>query len=126
MSLKILLFSLLFISSQGVFGQMKRSAYGKFYGTIPSYELSSGKESFITAASNISVQISKTQIFINIGQQHYKGTWRLLMQTKAYYLIEAITESPAPERILIYKKGKKMLREGVSPQPDVMLTKIKD
>jgi hypothetical protein len=33
--------------------------------------------------------------------------------------------SSATERVLIYKKGKKIVREGIRPQPDVMLKKKK-
>jgi hypothetical protein len=49
-----------------------------------------------------------------------------LFDTKSYYLLEVKLENQfAPERLMVYKKGKKIIREGIRPQPDALLLKQK-
>ena len=125
MTHKLVLF-LLFISFYFVpFAQMKRSAYGIYKGKIDSYSIGKSDNVIQVDQINIEIQILKGQIFIFIGNQKYEGTYSILLQTKFYYLVEAKTDSKAPERLMVYKNERKILREGISPQPNAILVKMR-
>lgn len=125
MAQKLVLF-LLFISVYFIpFTQMKRSAYGMYKGKIDSYSVGKANDMLEVEETNIEIQLLKDQIFIFLGTQKYEGTYRILLETKIYYLVEASTGSLAPERLMVYKNERKILREGISPQPNAILEKIR-
>lgn len=109
-----------------VAAQVKKSHFGTYTGKIGSYEINTGMERVEVTEADISIELGATSLTLKIGNSAINGTWKLILETKTYYLIEAKMEKQAaPEKILIYKKRKKLFREGIRPQPDVMLTKQK-
>lgn len=123
MTTKLLLF-ILFISSYSVpFAQLKKAAYGIYEGKIESYAIGELNEDVEIDATNIEIHLFKDYIFLFLGDQKYVGNWKVLLETKVYYLVEAQTNSEAPERLMVYKKERKILREGISPQPNAVLMK---
>lgn len=102
---------------------MNRSCFGTYKGKIDGYSIGKSNELIQVAPSSIEIQIMKGPIFIFVDDQKYEGTWKVLLETKVYYLVEAQTKSNAPERLMVYKKERKILREGISPQPNVILKK---
>jgi hypothetical protein len=114
----------LFLHSN-VSAQVKKSYFGKYVGTIAAYEMSAGaSERIQIGTSAIEIQLSDKEIVVVIGMKTNKGTWTLVSENKTNFVIEGkMDNSSATERILIYKKGKKIVREGIRPQPDVMLKK---
>lgn len=119
-----LLFFSFFLQSIA-FGQLKKSLYGKYTGNIPAYEINTGTENIAVSKAPISIQLTSKTLALQIGNQSFTGTWKLLFEAKGYYVIEGeIDNQAATERIIIYKKGKKISREGLRPQPDAMLKKV--
>lgn len=110
-----------------VTAQVKKSYLGKYVGTIAAYEMSVGaSERIQIGTSAIEIQLSATEIVIVIGTKTNKGIWTLFSENKTNFVIEGkMDNTAAKERILIYKKGKKIVREGIRPQPDVMLKKVR-
>lgn len=108
--------------------QLKKSFFGKYSGTIGAYEMSLGKNDRIQVESSpVEIQLSPKEIVFIIGAKTYTGTWSLIQENKTTFVIEGKMDNLAvKERILIYKKGKKIVREGILPQPDVMLKKVKN
>lgn len=106
--------------------QLKKSYYGTYQGNIPGYEINTGVEKFKVAAAPIEIQVSATGLQVKIGNQEMKGTWSLLLEAKPYFVLVGKMENQvAQERIIVYKKGRKISREGIRPQPDAMLEKVK-
>ncbi len=123
MSYKFILF-LIFVGFNSIsISQMKRSCFGTYIGKIEGYSLGKSNELIQIDPTAIKIQILKGAIFVFIDDQTYEGTWQVLLETKKYYLVEASTNSKAPERLMVYKKERKILREGISPQPNVTLKK---
>lgn len=125
MQQKLILFFLFVSLNFAAFAQIKRSCFGTYKGKIESYSIGKSDELVQVNPTNIEIQILKNQIFLFLGDQKYEGTWKILLETKVYYLIEANTNSQAPERLMVYKRERKILREGISPQPNVVLEKIR-
>lgn len=119
LTLLILFLSIYFAS----FTQLKKAAYGIYEGKIESYAIGELNEQIEIDASQMEIHLFKDYIFLFVGDQKYVGNWKVLLETKVYYLVEASTNSMAPERLMVYKKERKILREGISPQPNVVLNK---
>jgi hypothetical protein len=106
--------------------QLKKSTFGTYLGEIPTYELNTGFNQIPVESVAISIVLSASSIEINTGKLNQIGTYSILFDTKSYYLLEVKLENQfAPERLMVYKKGKKIIREGIRPQPDALLLKQK-
>ncbi len=108
------------------FGQIKKKLLGVYEGKVPTYELNTGTDLIQVKEATIQVDLTAIGLSITVGNQKKMGTYNIVLDTDSYYVLEAILENQAaPERILLYKKGKKLSREGLTPQPDALLVKMK-
>lgn len=119
----VLLF--LFVSSNS-FSQLKKNTLGTYTGTISGYEINTGQQFLQVSSTPIEVQVSKDSLIVQIGTSTLRGTYEILLDKSDYYvLVGTMRDQLASERIVLYKKGKKLSREGIQPQPDAMLSKKK-
>jgi hypothetical protein len=106
--------------------QLKKSYLGTYEGKIPAYDMQVGSQRIAVGETVIQIQLTAKDVQLKMGAANLHGTWKVLLETKMYFVLEALMENQlAPERILVYKKGKKMSREGIRPQPDALLFKLK-
>jgi len=125
---KVLLFFLLLVNftvlSQTSKG-LKKRFLGTYAGFISSYELKTPTPIFVDSVG-IKITIEKEQISFSIGTHQYSGSYKLLLETKKYIVLECTIENQmATERIMVYKRGKHLSRDGLFPQPNAELFKIK-
>ena len=125
---KVLLFFLLLVNftvlSQTTKG-LKKRFLGTYAGFISSYELKTPTPIFVDSVE-IKITIEKEQISFSIGTHQYSGSYKLLLETKKYIVLECTIENQmATERIMVYKRGKHLSRDGLFPQPNAELFKIK-
>lgn len=122
----MLLISLTILMTFQCAAQLKKAHLGQYAGEIGSYEISTGQELFTIQPVAVHLELGTDSLYLQIGNQHFRGTHELLLETKTYILLEAtLAGQTAPERIVVYKKGKKISREGIKPQPDAILRKVK-
>lgn len=104
--------------------KLKRRCLGTYVGNMPSYLLDSGKEVINVESTEITVQLSKDAISFDIGRFHMSGNYRIIFKNKDYWVLDATVDGQLQsERITVYKKQKKIIREGVYPQPNATLEK---
>lgn len=125
---KVLLFFLLLVNltvlSQTT-NDLKKRFLGTYTGFIGSYELKTPTLIFVDSVE-IQITIEKGLVSFSIGPNHYSGKYKLLLETKKYIILEcAIENLIATERIMVYKRGKRLSRDGLFPQPNAELFKIK-
>ncbi len=107
--------------------ELKKKFQGTYEGAIPAYQLDSGKEIVDVDLTPIQIQITDKNIFLQIGKNKLSGTYTIMFEAKTYFLLDCRIENQlAGERIVVYKKGKKISRDGLFPQPSVQLEKTKD
>lgn len=107
--------------------ELKKKFQGTYEGAIPSYQLDSGKEIVDVDLTPIQIQITDKNVFLQIGKNKLSGTYTIMFEAKTYFLLDCrIDNQLAGERIVVYKKGKKISRDGLFPQPSVQLEKTKD
>jgi hypothetical protein len=121
---------LFFLGSQ-VFSQkpvvLKSKFFGTYKGEIASFQMDSGKELVDVDSSMIAVTIADSTVEIAVGKNQLKGKYTVMFEAKTYYLLDCKIEGQlAGERIVVYKKGKKISRDGLYPQPSATLSRSKD
>lgn len=104
--------------------ELKSKYFGKYNGEISAFELDAGKELIDIEATSITVEIKKSEVTFTIGRNVLQGTYKVLFEAKKYYLLDCTMENQlAGERIVVYKKGSKISRDGLYPQPNAFLYK---
>ena len=112
------------------FGQkkidLKRKYFGAYEGVIPSYRMESSEDLMFVSEAPIRVAIEKSTVHVKIGEYQASGTYKVLFAAKKYYLLDVTIDGQfATERIMVYKRGKKLSRDGMYPQPVAELKKVK-
>lgn len=106
---------------------LKSKFFGTYSGLISSFQLDSGKDLVDVDSTKIDVIITDSNVIIKVGKNELKGTYYVMFEAKKYFLLDCRIENQlAGERIVVYKKGKKISRDGLYPQPNSFLYKMKD
>lgn len=123
-----LIFILSIIAPLGLLGQkevkLKKKFFGAYKGEIPAYKLDIGDEVVDVSSTSIFVDLQEDDITISIGNNVLKGKYEVMFEAKSYYLLDVDVENQlANERIMVYKRGKKIARDGMYPQPLAEMSK---
>lgn len=127
--MRTIVLAILLISSSVIsFSQkeidLKKKYLGNYAGQIPEYMYDTGSEVLKVAPTAIRIQLEKEKITLAIGNEVLKGTYYVMFKAKTYYLLDCDIEGQlASERIMVYKHGKRLRRDGMYPQPVSELTK---
>ena len=106
--------------------KLRRKYLAKYEGVVPAYSMGSALEIVDVDETPITVTIGKEFIYTTIGDRKLQGTYEVMFEADTYYLLDAtMTGQLANERILVYKRGKKISRDGMYPQPLADLEKMR-
>lgn len=120
--MRLLLLTLLFVLPLSAFSQkeikLKKKYFGKYKGVIPAYKMNATNEIVEVGETMIYIDIFKGQIMVKVGNNVRYGTYEVMFMADKYFLLDATIEGQlATERIMVYKRGKKIARDGMFPQP---------
>ena len=88
--------------------------------------MDSGSEVLEVSSVVIYVMLTEDQIAVTIGNNKLSGTYTVMFEAQTYFLVDATMDGQlATERILVYKRGKRISRDGMYPQPVTELEKVK-
>lgn len=105
---------------------LKKKYFGSYIGEIPSYSVYTNDTVIEVAATTIKIKIGAKEIGFEIGKNTFAGSYKVLLQANNYFLLDCVMPNQlATERIMVFKKGKKISRDGLYPQPMAFLNKIK-
>lgn len=126
--MKVLLAILLIAAPLISLGQkeikLKKKYLGAYKGEIPAYKMDIGEEVIEVGQTAIQVNLEADQITLSIGNNVLTGSYHVMFEAKSYYLLDIdINNQLANERIMVYKRGKKIARDGMYPQPLAELSK---
>lgn len=117
----IFFFLPLFITAQKHI-DLKKKYFGVYEGKISSFQLDSGKDLIEVDSSQIIISISEKTIDFTIGKEKLNGTYSVMFEGNKYFLLDCRIENQlAGERVVVYKKGRKISRDGLYPQPSTFL-----
>lgn len=105
---------------------LKKKYFGTYKGMIPSYEYDTGTDIATVLACSIELKLNKETIELLIGNQSLNGTYKVMFEAKKYFLLDAIMDGQlATERVMVYKTGRTLIRDGMYPQPVTELKKAR-
>jgi hypothetical protein len=105
---------------------LKKKYYGSYKGEIPSYSFNTNDTIIDVSATLINIKISAKEIVFEIGKNAFVGSYNVLFEANNYFLLDCIIPNQlATERVMVFKKGKKISRDGLYPQPMAFLYKTK-
>ncbi len=125
----VLLFLFTFMANEGSsqtlrksIKSIKRKYYGTYEGQINGYKFDAGDKLVEVNPIPIQIQINVGYLTIQIGKLTTHGDFEVLFEADDYYVLDATMENQSVgERIVVYKKGKKISRDGLYPQPSALL-----
>lgn len=102
--------------------KLKRKYYGTYEGQINAYKFDAGDILVEVDEVPIRIEINSGYLTLQIGKLTTNGTFEILFEADEYYVLDAKMENQfVGERIVVYKKGKKISRDGLYPQPSTLL-----
>lgn len=106
--------------------KLKRKYRGYYEGVIPGYDMLSNGELHFVSSAPIEITIGENQVQVKVGNNTMLGAYDVMFEADRYYLLDVNIEGQlANERIMVYKRGKKLSRDGMFPQPIASLKKNK-
>ena len=105
---------------------LKKKFIGSYKGEISSFKLDTGEDLVDVASVPITIEIKVDEVSFKIGLHELTGSYEVMFEADKYYLLDCkIPGRLAGERVVVYKKGKKISRDGLYPQPSAMLYRVK-
>lgn len=125
-SILFLLFFLLVLLSAQKTIELKKKYFGTYEGKISSFQMDTGNDLFAVDSTAIQIEITDKRVVFTIGLNKFEGTYYVMFEAKKYFLLDCrIDGQLAGERIVVYKRGRKISRDGLYPQPNAFLYKRK-
>lgn len=104
--------------------KLKSKYFGIYKGKIPAFLMDSGKDLLSVDDCSITIEIRKETIQFTIGSNKKIGEYKVLLEASDYFILDCkINGQAANERIMVFKKGEKITRDGLFPQPNAKLFK---
>jgi hypothetical protein len=126
--MRLLLFFVLFplvVFSQKQI-ELKKKFTGTYKGEISSFKLDTGEDLVDVSSVPITIEIQLEEVVFTIGAYVLSGNYEVLFEADKYFLLDCkIPGRLAGERVVVYKRGKKISRDGLFPQPSAMLYRVK-
>ena len=123
---KLLLFCLLVVSISAFGQSLKKKYYGSYAGTIPAYTIDLGTGVVPVQETAITIRLMEGRFVQTIGTTVQEGSWAVSGgDSDVLALVFSPDNSLVRERITFYRKQKRLVREGIYPQPRAELLKQK-
>ena len=105
---------------------LKKKFLGKYEGEIPAYKINTGSQFIDVSSTSISLSIQKNELVFMVGRNEMTVPYSWIKKDKKTIQIEFLRSTDETKEIVILtKKTKEILREGVYPQPKCILKKVK-
>lgn len=105
---------------------LKKKFLGKYEGEIPAYKINTGSQFIEVSSTSISITILKNELVFMVGRNEMTVPYSWIKKDKKTIQIEFLRSIDETQEIVILtKKTKEIMREGVYPQPKCILKKVK-
>jgi hypothetical protein len=107
--------------------RVKRKYCKTYQGVIPTYSAILGQEIMEVSSMQIDINVTKDSLYLSIGNIRISGVYtaQKLTNSDEIELTLPRENSGIEERIILNTAKKTLLRKGVFPQPDVLLSRVK-
>ncbi|RFC53694.1 hypothetical protein [Brumimicrobium aurantiacum] len=112
---------LLILVSCGTSGNLFPKKYlGEYQGVQESYELSMNGEPVTVPETQYELLLDYHTLWMTTPRQKIEASYELKAETDMYYALLVEIESGVIEEWQLWKKGEKLIRKSIAPQPDVI------
>lgn len=107
--------------------RIKRKYLKTYQGEIPAFSALVGSQIIEIPSGKIELILSKDSVHLLIGSIDYRSTYQSKVNDRKTEIEMTFSRenSDIPERLILVMKDKKIIRKGISPQPDAVLTLTK-
>ena len=107
--------------------RVKRKYCKTYQGEIPKYSAMLGQEMVEVSSMQIDIQVKKDSLYLSIGNVRISGVYTAQKSTNPDEVVLTLPRenSGIEERIILNTTKKTLLRKGVFPQPDALLSRVK-
>ena len=107
--------------------RVKRKYCKRYQGEIPKYSAMLGQEMVEVSSMQIDIQVKKDSLYLSIGNVRISGVYTAQKSTSPNEVVLTLPRenSGIEERIILNTTKKTLLRKGVFPQPDALLSRVK-
>lgn len=107
--------------------RVKRKYCKTYQGEIPKYSAMLGQEMVEVSSMQIDIQVKKDSLYLSIGNVRISGVYTAQKSTNPDEIVLTLPRenSGIEERVILNTSKKTLLRKGVFPQPDALLTRVK-
>lgn len=114
----------LFLGSCGNKNQLfSKKYYGEYQGVQEAYNVHVGNETVLVPAAEYTLSFNNEKLLLVTPKQNLLGKYTLKADTKMYYALTVKLENGIVEEWQLWKKGKRLIRKPLRPQPDVIFVK---
>ncbi len=104
--------------------RLKRKYYGTYEGQINEYPVEIDKKLIQVKSVPIRIEINAGYLNIQVGKLNTRGNYKVLFEADDYFVLDAVMENQSiGERIVVFRKGGKISRDGLFAQPSARLFK---
>jgi hypothetical protein len=107
--------------------RVKRKYCKTYQGEIPKYSAMLGQEIVEVSSMQIDIQVKKDSLYLSIGNVRISGVYTAQKSTSPDEVVLTLPRenSGIEERVILNTAKKTLLRKGVFPQPDALLSRVK-
>lgn len=96
---------------------------GTYTGTQDSYEVMVNKSPVTIPSVNLTLKLSYNELLLSSPNKVTKGRYQVTAPTKKYYSLKVYFEDGTIENWQLFRRGKKILRDGLNPRPSMVFVK---
>ncbi|MFA5573419.1 MAG: hypothetical protein WC994_00030 [Brumimicrobium sp.] len=96
---------------------------GNFHGVQDAFVVQIDGENVNVPAQSFDVTLNDNHLWLKSDKQTIEGKVILRGETKMYYSLDVEFENNIKEEWQLWKKGKRLIRKGIHPKPEVIFIK---
>ncbi|HLV41517.1 MAG TPA: hypothetical protein VKY37_04500 [Brumimicrobium sp.] len=119
----LLLFGLLFLLLSACNNSNKlfpKKYLGSYHGTQDAYEVSMGETAIEVPTAEYELVLDYGKLWMTTPKQKMEGSYEVKAETKMYYTFVVTLENGVVEEWQLWKKGKRLIRKPIAPQPELI------
>lgn len=93
---------------------------GSYHGTQEAYKVTMNGRPIEVPSADYELVLDYGKLWMSTSKQKLAGTYEVKAETKMYYTFSVRLESGVAEEWQLWKKGKKLIRKPIAPQPDLI------
>lgn len=96
---------------------------GDYHGVQDTYEIKMNGDPITIPAANYELVLDYGKLWLSSPKQKMEGTYKVKAETKMYYTFIVSLENGVVEEWQLWKKGKRLIRKAIAPQPELIFVK---